>query len=43
MGSIIDTYAKKEVMSHRMWGASLKLDMIEWKELNRKGHMLSHD
>mgnify|MGYP003648764749 FL=1 len=43
MGSIIDTYKKKEVMSHRMWSASLKLDMIEWKELNRKGHMLSHD
>ena len=34
MGSIADTYAKKEVMSHRMWNACIKLDMIEWKELN---------
>ena len=40
MGSIIDTYKEKKVMSHRMWSACLKLDMIEWKELNSKGHML---
>ena len=43
MGSIADTYAKKEVMSHRMWSACIKLDMIEWKELNRKGHMTYDD
>jgi len=40
MGSIVDTYKKKEVMSHRMWNACIKLDMIEWKELNRKGHII---
>ena len=43
MGSIADTYEKKEVMSHRMWSACIKLDYIEWKELNRKGHMLQHE
>ena len=43
MGSIIDTYEKKEVMSHKMWAASLKLDMIERKELNSKGHMTTHE
>ena len=37
MGSIADTYKKKEVMRHRMCVACLKLDMIEWKELNRQG------
>ena len=37
MGSIVDTYEKKEVMSNRMWVACIKLDMIEWKELNRQG------
>ena len=39
MGSIADTYKKKEVMSNRMWVACIKLDRIEWKELNSKGHM----
>ena len=43
MGSIIDTYKKKEVMSTRMWLACLKLDYIEWKELNTKGHMTCHE
>jgi hypothetical protein len=42
MGSIADTYTKKEVMSHRMWNACIKLDMLEWKELNKEGHMLQH-
>ncbi len=37
MGSIASTYKKKEVMSHRMWLACLKLDMIEWIDLNREG------
>ena len=37
MGSIADTYKKKEVMRHDMWLASLKLDMIEWIDLNREG------
>lgn len=37
MGSIADTYEKKEVMSNRMWVASLKLDYIEWIDLNRQG------
>ena len=37
MGSIVDTYKKKEVMSHKMWLACLKLDMIEWIDLNREG------
>ena len=36
MGSIVDTYKKKEVMSNKMWVACLKLDMID---LNSKGHM----
>ena len=39
MGSVADTYEKKEVMSHSMWVACLKLDMIEWLDLNSKGHM----
>ena len=43
MGSIIDTYKKKEVMSNEMWVACLKLDYIEWKELNTKGHMTCHE
>lgn len=43
MGSIIDTYAEKEVMSHKMWNACLKLDMIEWKALNSKGHMPTNE
>lgn len=43
MGSIADTYEKKEVMSHRMWVASLKLDYIEWIDLNRKGHMTYYE
>ena len=37
MGSIADTYKKKEVMSNQMWVACIKLDYIEWKELNRQG------
>jgi len=37
MGSIADTYKKKEVMSHKMWLACLKLDYIEWIDLNREG------
>ena len=43
MGSIIDTYKKKEVMSNEMWVACLKLDYIEWKELNTKGHMTYYE
>ena len=43
MGSIADTYKKKEVMSHRMWNACIKLDMIEWKELNREGTYDLHE
>ena len=39
MGSIADTYEKKEVMSHEQWLASLRLDMVEWLDLNSKGHM----
>ena len=42
MGSIVDTYKKKEVMSHRMWRTCIRLDMIEWKELNKEAHMTSH-
>ena len=37
MGSIASTYEKKEVMSNKMWLACLRLDYIEWKELNRDG------
>jgi hypothetical protein len=43
MGSIADTYKKKEVMSHRMWVASLKLDYIEWIDLNRQGAYDLHE
>ncbi len=43
MGSIADTYEKKEVMSHKMWSACIKLDMIEWKELNREGTYDLHE
>ena len=43
MGSIADTYEKKEVMSHRMWVASLKLDYIEWIDLNRQGAYDLHE
>ena len=43
MGSIVDTYKKKKVMSNKMWVACLKLDYIEWKELNTKGHMAYHE
>lgn len=39
MGSIASTYKKKEVMRNEMWLSCLKLDYIEWKELNTKGHM----
>ena len=39
MGSIADTYEKKEVMSHMMWLACLRLDMIGRLDLNSKGHM----
>ena len=39
MGSIASTYKKKEVMSNKMWLACLKLDYIEWLDLNSKGHM----
>ena len=43
MGRITDTYKEKKVMSHRMWSACLKLDMIEWKELNKEAHMTSYE
>jgi len=43
MGSIASTYEKKEVMRNKMWLACLKLDYIEWKELNTKGHMTCHE
>jgi len=43
MGSIVSTYKKKEVMSNKMWEACLKLDYIEWLDLNSKGHMTSHE
>ena len=43
MGSIADTYKEKKVMSHRMWSACIKLDMIEWKELNKEGHITQHE
>ena len=36
MGSIASTYKKKEVMSNKMWLACLKLDYIEWIDLNRE-------
>jgi hypothetical protein len=36
MGSIADTYKKKEVMRHEQWLACLDLDM---KDLYSKGHM----
>ena len=36
MGSIADTYKKKEVMRHEMGLACLRLDLID---LNSKGHM----
>ena len=39
MGSIADTYEKKEVMRHEQWLVCLRLDMIEWLDLNSKGHM----
>ena len=39
MGSIADTYKKKEVMSHEQWLASLRLDMEGRLGLNSKGHM----
>ena len=43
MGSIASTYEKKEVMSNEMWLACLKLDYIEWKELNKEGHMAYYE
>ena len=43
MGSIASTYKKNEVMSNKMWLACLKLDYIEWKELNTKGHMTCYE
>ena len=43
MGSIADTYKKKEVMRHEMWVACLKLDYLEWKELNRQGTYDLHE
>ena len=43
MGSIADTYKKKEVMSNKMRSACLKLDMIEWIELNKEGHITQHE
>ncbi len=36
MGSIADTYKKKEVMRHDQWLACLDFDM---KDLYSKGHM----
>ena len=39
MGSIADTYEKKEVMSHELWLASLRWDMEGRLGLNSKGHM----
>ena len=39
MGSIADTYEKKEVMSHEQWLTSLRLDMEVRLDLNSKGHM----
>ena len=37
MGSIADTYEKKEVMRDWQWRAAVRLDYLEWKELNRQG------
>ena len=37
MGSIADTYEKKEVLRHEMWVACLRLEYLECKELNREG------
>ena len=39
MGSIADTYEKKEVMRHEQWLVCLRLDRIEWLDVYRKGHM----
>jgi len=39
MGSIADTYEKKEVMSHEQWLVCLRLDMEGRLGLNSKGHM----
>ena len=43
MGSIADTYKKKEVMRDWQWRAAIKLDYIERIDLNRKGHMTYYE
>ena len=37
MGSVADTYEKKEVMRDWQWRGVLTLDYLKWKELNRQG------